>query len=72
MKLAFTRRKSRYSPLALDACFLTLPEFSPVTAAFYAAQSLAERPDYLTQYPLTIADYQEYGSSAWRKRFAAE
>ncbi|KAJ9108483.1 hypothetical protein QFC20_003389 [Naganishia adeliensis] len=44
----------------------------PVTAAFYAAQSLAERPDYLAQYPLTIADYQEYGSSAWRKRFAAE
>jgi hypothetical protein len=43
---------------------------SSLTQAFDAASILADTPDYLERYPLTIADYQEYGSSAWRKRFA--
>jgi hypothetical protein len=45
---------------------------SSLTQAFDAASILADTPDYLEKYPLTIADYQEYGSSAWRKRFASE
>jgi hypothetical protein len=62
-----------YDSLVHDAWrLIAVSESSPVTAAFYAAQSLAQSPDYLEKYPLTIADYQEYGSSAWRKRFAAE
>ncbi|GHJ88865.1 hypothetical protein NliqN6_5267 [Naganishia liquefaciens] len=47
-------------------------EANGVTQAFDAASDLAATPDYLERYPLTVAEYKEYGSDAWRKRFAPE
>lgn len=43
--------------------------YRPVSAPYQAAVSLASNDVYLTNYPVTRAEYQEHGSTICRRKF---
>jgi hypothetical protein len=48
---------------------LIFPAHSPTKPAYYGAQALTLRPDYLANYPITRQEYLEHGSERCRRRF---